>query len=103
MARKTEKGGKFSVIPFRASKGEIHQVTGSGDSAGAYQLLHLQMDLFRQISGVSGAMQGHTATGATSAALYDSQAERSAVAILDLLQSFHAFREARNRKVINMY
>ena len=92
-----------SVIPFRASKGEIHQVTGSGDSAGAYQLLHLQMDLFRQISGVSGAMQGHTATGATSAALYDSQAERSAVAILDLLQSFHAFREARNRKVINMY
>lgn len=88
-----------SIIPFRPGKAEIHQVVSAGDSAGAYQLLNLQMDLFKQISGVSGALQGLAVTGTHTAAHYDTQAQHSAIAILDLLQSFHAFRSSRNVKI----
>lgn len=90
------------VIPYRPGKGEMRQVCGTGDNAGAYQLLNLQMEMFQQISGVSGALQGRVTDGRTSAALYDSQVRHSAVAILDLLQTFHAFRAARNVKVVNV-
>ncbi|MCM1348032.1 MAG: hypothetical protein NC338_01355 [Firmicutes bacterium] len=86
-----------SVIPYRPGKGEVRQMVGGGDNAGAYQLLNLQMDLFRQISGVSGALQGQLTNPNSSAALFDAQVQHSAVAILDLLQTFHSFRSARNR------
>lgn len=85
-----------SVIPYRAGKGEMRQVVSGGGDAGAYRLLDLQMDMFRQISGVSGALQGQITNAHTSAALFDAQVQHSAVAILDLLQSFNSFREARN-------
>lgn len=91
-----------SVIPYRPGKGEMRQVTGSGDNAGAYQLLDMQMEMFRQISGVGSALQGQVSDPRTSAALFDAQVQHSAVAILDLLQTFNSFREARNRLVANV-
>lgn len=88
-----------SVIPYNPAKGEPKQIVGGSDQSGAYQLLNTQLQLFQQISGVSGALQGHITNAHTSAALYDSQVQHSAVAILDLLQSFQAFRAARNRMI----
>lgn len=87
------------MIPYHYGKGEPRQVIANGDNAGAYQLLNLQMELFQQISGVSGALQGHSANGSVSAALFDSQVQRSATAILDMISSFHSFREMRNRLI----
>lgn len=89
-----------SVIPYQPSGGEIRQVSGSGDHSGAYQLLNMQMDLFHRISGVSGALQGQATPSNTSAAMYDAQVRHSAVAILDLMQSFRSFLKARNEKVL---
>lgn len=88
-----------SVIPYNPAKGEPKQITGSADNAGAYKLLDIQLQLFQQISGVSGALQGQIGDSRTSAALYDSQVHHSSVAILDLLQTFHSFRAARNELV----
>lgn len=88
-----------SVIPYHYGKGEPRQVVSGGDNAGAYQLLNLQMDLFQQISGVSDVLRGNTGTNHTSAALFDSQVQRSAVAILDIIRTFHDFRLRRNELV----
>ena len=90
-----------SIIPYERGRcdGEPKLVIASGESAGAYQLLNLQMQLFQQISGVSGALQGHLSSNNTSAALYDSQVRTSAIAILDILDSYNAFRLQRNRLV----
>lgn len=88
-----------SVITYNAAKGEPRQVSASSDNSGAYRLLELQMDLFSRISGVSGALQGQITNAHTSAALYDSQVQHSAVAILDLIQTFHGFRQMRNALV----
>lgn len=54
------------------------------------------MQLFQQISGVSGALQGRLDSGNASASLYDAQVRHSAVAILDLIDTFNAFRSNRN-------
>lgn len=90
-----------SMIPYNPAKGEPKQMVSAADHAGAYKLLDMQLQLFQQISGVSSALQGHLNSNHTSAALYDSQVEHSAVAILDLLQTFQSFRNARNKLIIN--
>lgn len=92
-----------SVIPYRPAKGEMRQIVASGENAGAYQLLNMQMQLFDQISGVSDALQGRPAVKNPSAALYDAQVRHSTVAILDLIDTFHSFRAARNRLVNASY
>lgn len=92
-----------SVIPYRPAKGEMRQIVSSGENAGAYQLLDMQMRLFSQISGVSDALQGRPAVSNPSAALFDAQVRHSAVAILDLIDTFHSFRAARNRIINSTY
>lgn len=85
-----------SIIPYRPGKGEIRQMFTGAEYPGAYRLLDIQMDLFQKISGVSGALQGQNASPHSSAALYDTQVQNSAVAILDLIHSFQSFRQMRN-------
>lgn len=86
------------VIPIEPSgrSGEPHQVTAGTEPSGAYHLLSLQMQLFQQVSGVSEALQGRLESGNASAALYETQVRNSAVAILDLIESFNEFRRQRD-------
>jgi len=89
------------VLPLRRGGREPHQIVSANTPTGAYQLLDMQLQLFQQISGVNGALQGRIDEGGShnSAALYEAQMRNSAVAILDLLESFDAFRRQRNRLV----
>ena len=89
------------IIPYEAgrSRGEPRQIISNGENTGATRLLDIQMQLFRQISGVSDAMQGQSGHGSNSASMFDAQVQRSAIALLDLLDSFNSFRAARNRLI----
>ncbi len=89
------------ILPYRRgmSDGEPRQVVASGNNAGAYELLRMQLDLFRQTSGVTPALQGQIDDTRTSASLYDALSRNSTVALLDLLESFNAFRRWRNRLI----
>lgn len=93
----TRPGGVFP-IRSTANGQEPHQVSTRSGNTDAYHLLDLEMKLMQQISGVSGALQGRMETSNGSAALYDAQVRNSAIAILDLLESFNAFRRGRNEK-----
>lgn len=92
-----------SIIPYERgnSDTEPKQIISSGENAGAYHLLDLQMQLFQQISGVSGALQGQLGANNTSAALYEAQVKNSAIAILDIIDTFHSFRTARNNLILH--
>ena len=92
-----------SIIPYdpRQSSHFPRQVVAGGENVGAYQLLNLQMNLMQQISGVTEALQGRITTPNASAALFDSQLRSSAIALLDMLDSFNSFRLQRNTLIVN--
>lgn len=90
-----------AVIPYTASRGyEPKEVNSTTRHEGAYQLLELEMRLFQQISGVSGALQGQTGGNQMSASLYEAQATNSAVALQDVFQTFNSFRRVRTEKAL---
>ncbi len=87
-----------SIIPYRPRNipDRPQQITASRSDAGAYEMLGLQMKLFEQVSGVSGALQGQSANATTGAQLYESQIRNSTVALSDIFESFNSFRRHRN-------
>ncbi len=90
-----------SVIPYlpNAKTGEPKQVVNGGEQSGAYKLLDIELKLFEQISGVSGALQGQLGRADSSAALYEAQTRNATVALRDLLDTFNSFRQLRNVKI----
>ncbi len=88
-----------SIIPYIPNNGEPKQLVGGSENSSAYRMLDMQMDLFHRISGVNDVLQGKVGSTHSSAALFDSQVERSAVAILDLMRTFNDFRLHRNELI----
>ncbi len=90
-----------AVIPINPNARMMPQeICTAGRSEGASALLDIEFKLFRQISGVSSALQGQDPSGNVSASLYESQVNNSAVAMLDIYATFDSFRFARDAKAL---
>ena len=88
------------LLPYnpRYSEAKPEQVSANGTNIGAYQMIELQMKLFEEISGVSGALQGKDPTF-KSANVYQLQSENANIALSDVYDTFEAFRRQRDRKI----
>lgn len=88
------------IVPYhpRGGNDRPEQVSGNATNIGAYEMVNLQMRLFEQISGVSGALQGQASAGTTGAQLYESQVSNSTIALGDIFETFDSFRRERDRK-----
>lgn len=88
------------LLPYnpRYSEAKPEQISANGTNIGAYQMIELQMKLFEEISGVSGALQGKTPT-VNSRAAYQLQSENANIALSDVYDTFEAFRRQRDRKI----
>lgn len=88
------------IVPYhpRGGNDRPEQVSGNATNIGAYEMVILQMRLFEQISGVSGALQGQASAGTTGAQLYESQVSNSTIALGDIFETFDSFRRERDRK-----
>lgn len=92
-----------AVIPVNPrARNMPREIISSGRSEGAAALLDIEFRLFRQISGVSQAMQGEAPSGRISASLYDTQVANSTVALMDIYASFDSFRAARDEKALGI-
>ncbi len=90
-----------AVIPVNPKARSMpKEITTSGRSEGASALLDIEFQLFQQISGVSGALQGQTPAGNVSASLYESQTNNAVVAMMDIYSTFNSFRSARDAKAL---
>jgi len=91
------------LLPYnpRYSDAKPEQVNANGTNMGAYQMIELQMKLFEEISGVSGALQGKAPT-VNSANVYQMQSENANIALSDVYDTFEAFRRQRDRKISSM-
>lgn len=78
------------------------QISTNATNIGASEMLALQMQLIRDISGVHGALQGKEAKSGTAASLYAQEANNAQVNIADLLEKFTEFRQARDYKLVKI-
>ena len=78
------------------------QISTNATNIGASEMLYLQMQMLRDVSGVHGAMQGKEPKSNTASSLYAQQAQQSQVNIADLLESFTEFRIARDYKAMKI-
>lgn len=86
------------VIPISPSASRLPQEMNSpGHSEGAARLLESELKMFQSISGVTSALQGRVEGSNTSASLYESQVYNSAIALLDLYETFNSLRHSRDR------
>lgn len=92
------------VIPITGRGEHLPQqvVTNTADS-GAYQLLELQMRLFRDVSGVGDSILGHTSSSASGAQMLESQVRNATIALADIFDTFQAFIVQRNEKAGGLY
>lgn len=89
------------VVPYVPS-GDIKpaQVVSNGADAGAHKLLSLELELLDRISGVGDALRGGNPDTNEGAAKYESRVNNSVTALLDIIDSFNAFRAARDAKIM---
>lgn len=89
------------LLPYnpRFSDAKPEQINANTNNSSAYQMIELQMKLFEEISGVSGALQGKNPT-VVSANVYQLQSENANIALRDVYDTFQAFRRQRDRKVL---
>ncbi len=88
------------VIPLSGNCSELPQQVVTKDiTSGVTSVLDMQMQLFRDISGVSSALLGNDIPAATGSGLYNAQTQNSLTAIADILHSFSSFLDARDRLV----
>ena len=88
------------VVPYKPSgDAKPMQVVSTGADAGAHKLLSLELQLLDRISGVSGALRGENSDSKEGVALYESRVENSMIALLDVIDSFNAFRTDRDAKM----
>jgi hypothetical protein len=90
------------LLPYNPNYSEAkpEQISANNTGLGAYQMIELQMKLFEEISGVSGALQGKNPT-VNSANVYQLQSENANIALSDVYDTFQAFRRQRDRKIVN--
>lgn len=81
------------VIVYRpsASRQVPQQVSNNSTNIGITELLNMQMRLFEEISGVTGALKGKPGFSGQSAALYSQQVQNSTMSLLDVLEEFGSF------------
>lgn len=81
------------VIVYKPNKsGQIpQQVANNSTNIGIYELLTLQLQFFKDISGVNDALQGKPGFSGESAAHYNQQTENATKSLLDLLECFSDF------------
>lgn len=87
------------VIPIKTSNDAPmpQQMSTNNINVGIMELLNIQMQMFEDISGVTGALQGKLANGNVSGTLYDQQTRNALTSLIDLLESFRTFEREAER------
>lgn len=88
--RWTEFNGVIMYTPSKS--GQIpQQVANNSTNIGITELLNLQLKMFEDITGVTGALQGKPGYSGESAAHYNQQTQNATMTLLDILDSFSGF------------
>lgn len=92
------------VVLYRGVAGvqPPQQIVNNGSKFGVDHLVDGQMKMLQEVSGVSGAMRGQDPASGTTASLYADQRRGAAVALNDLVRTFEAFLDERDKILLPM-
>lgn len=78
-------------------------ITSNAVQIGTQELLQMELNLARDITNVSGALQGKTPSAGTSAARYNQETENATTSLTSIMQDFTSFMESiATKKVMNI-
>lgn len=77
-------------------------ITSNAVQIGTQELLQMELNLARDITNVSGALQGKTPSAGTSAARYAQETQNATTSLASLLQDFTSFTESIATKMCMM-
>ena len=77
-------------------------ITSGAVQIGTQELLQMELNLARDITNVSGALQGKTPSAGTSAARYAQETQNATTSLHSLMQDFTSFSEQIARKKVMM-
>ena len=92
------------VVVYKPSKSgaKPEQVHANSQNIGIYELLSMEMSLMKEVSGISGAIQGHDAKSGTPSSLYAQMAQNSMLSIQDIFDTYHNFLRKRDTKAVKL-
>jgi len=92
------------VIMLKAKEGVPmpQQVSGNTSNIGIAELLNIQLKMFEDISGVTGALKGELDTGSVSGTLYTQQTNNAMNSLSDLLATYREFMLECTRKEVSL-
>lgn len=92
------------VIVYRPNgmKDVPFQIHKNSTSVGAWEMLSTQIQLIEQVSGVSGAIQGRTASSGTPSSLYMQQAGNSQLNLATLFETLTDMFRRRDEKLLKV-
>ncbi len=86
------------ILPFKRTSSSLmpHQVSSTGNSSGATELLRTQLQLFDEISGATSAFRSRLSSNSGEGMLR-AELENALISMLDILNSFHEFICSRDK------
>lgn len=90
------------IIPYKFRPGDEppRQLNPSVGDIGAKDLLKLEMQMFRDVSGVDEVLLGQDPGGGAGAERYAALVENATIAIRDLMDTFLSFLRSRDRRLM---
>lgn len=92
------------VIRIKLKPGQAapQQVSANSLHIGITEMIQMQLKLMQDIAGVQGAIQGKSPSAGTAASLYAQETQNAALNVLDYLETFSAFLQRRDKKLLQV-
>lgn len=92
------------VIKIKLKPGHAapQQISANSLHVGITEMIQMQLKLMQDIAGVQGAIQGKSPNSGTAASLYMQETQNAALNVLDYLETFSAFLQRRDKKLLQI-
>jgi len=90
------------ILPYDPTRhsAKPEQFYSRTSDVGTYDMIKLQMQLFEEISGVSGTLQGKSSVG--SKYDFETLTQNATLSLSDIYETFSSFLSQRNSKLLNL-
>jgi hypothetical protein len=98
----TKSNGMIVYKPSSKTNAKPEQISANSVNIGAMEMLQIQFNLLKEISGVTEAIQGHKTGSGTPSSLYAQQTHNATLSNRDYFEFFFSRRKERDFKIVKI-